>query len=71
MSDKAPQPIPEGLIALDVHQLMAALGVGRTTIWRLESQGRLRSAPGIGCKRYSRKMVEAFLAGESPGKGSK
>jgi hypothetical protein len=67
----SPQPIPDGLICLDLKQVMMATGFSRTTVWRLEAAGRLRATPDVLPKRYSRKVVEAFLAGEGPGKGSK
>lgn len=55
-------PVTEKL-AYNKDELCAVLGVSPVTLWRLEKRGLLRPVPGIRHKLYSRKVVEAFLAG--------
>ncbi|EIQ00884.1 hypothetical protein OpiT1DRAFT_05441 [Opitutaceae bacterium TAV1] len=58
---------PAEKIVFSLAELMAMTGLDRVTVWRLEKQGLLRAAPGVGSKLYSRQAVEAWLNGkESP-----
>jgi predicted DNA-binding transcriptional regulator AlpA len=57
-------------LAYNVDELMAVTGLSRTTIWRLEQRGLLRSVPGIRSKLYTDKSIEEFLNGTAKG-GSK
>lgn len=43
-------------------ELLGALAVSETTLWRWEARGLINSMPGIRHKHYARAEVERFLA---------
>ncbi|MBF7054790.1 helix-turn-helix domain-containing protein [Halomonas sp. KAO] len=53
-----------GELFLSVRQMAARYGVGRTTVWRWVSEGRLPTATSLspGCKRWKLSELEAFEA---------
>lgn len=63
-SDHALPQIPTRL-AYTKKELCAELGLGPTTIWRLEVRGLLKSIPDIRRKLYSRSEVDRLLAGKT------
>ncbi len=55
-------PAPVEKLAYNKKEVQAALGIGETTIWRLEKRGLLRPVPGLRHKLYPvaqlRRLVE-------------
>ena len=60
----APAPSAQRL-AYTIDELMAELGVSRTTIWRWEAIGVLHPVPHLRHKIFSRDAVEKFLKGQA------
>lgn len=60
----APAPTTEKL-AYPIEELMAELGVSRTTIWRWEALGLLKPVPYLRHKIFARSEVERFLKGQA------
>lgn len=52
-------------LAYPIEELMAELGVSKTTIWRWESLGLLKPVPYLRHKIYAREEVERFLKGQA------
>jgi hypothetical protein len=52
-------------LAYTLAELSAELGIGKTTIWRLEARGLLRPVPYVRHKIYAREEVERFLRGKA------
>lgn len=65
MKTPALKPLPTDRDIFTGDEVMAAIGISDTTLWRLEAQGHLKRAPGLHVRRYSRKTVMAFLNGET------
>lgn len=61
-----PAPVTQKL-AYPIEELMAELGVGRTTVWRWEVLGLLKPVPHLRHKIYAREEVERFLKGQASG----
>ena len=51
-------------LAYSAEEIENILGISAVTRWRYEKRGLLKAVPGIRHKLYSRKEVEAFLAGK-------
>jgi|GEM_PF-863530 len=52
-------------LAYSIEELMAEIGVSRTTVWRWEALGLLKPVPYIRHKIYPRDEVERFLKGQA------
>ncbi len=53
-------------LAFTIPELCAELSIQRTTLYRLEQRGLLRSVPGIARNKiYSAAEVRRFLSGEN------
>ena len=59
-----PAPTTQKL-AYSIEELMAELGVSRTTVWRWETLGLLKPIPYIRHKIYPRDEIERFLKGQA------
>ena len=60
----APAPTFQKM-AYSIEELMAELGVSRTTVWRWETLGLLKPIPYIRHKIYPRDEIERFLKGQA------
>jgi hypothetical protein len=60
----APAPIKHKLV-YPLDELMAELGVCKTTVWRWEALGLLKPVPYLRHKIYAREEVERFLKGQA------
>lgn len=59
-----PEVAPVEKLAYSVDEACAAIGVSRTSIWRLEKRGLIRAVPHIRTKLYSLAELKRFLNGE-------
>jgi hypothetical protein len=61
-----PPPVSAMLkLAYPIEELMAELGVTRTTVWRWEALELLKPVPHLRHKIYAREEVERFLKGQA------
>ena len=60
-----PPTAPMLKLAYPIEELMAELGVSRTTVWRWEALGLLKPVPHLRHKIYAREEVERFLKGQA------
>ena len=58
-----PATAPVEKLAYTAEEACAALGVGRTTLWRWEQRGLIRSVPHIRHKMYSVEMLKRLVNG--------
>ena len=54
---------PVGRLTYTMREACEALGVGPTTLYRLEKRKLLRSVQGLRHKRYSIEEIKRFIAG--------
>jgi hypothetical protein len=63
--DLSSQPIPllERLVVNEAEARALLGGISRTTLWRAEKSGHIRSVQGFGCKRYAVSELRRFVSG--------
>jgi predicted site-specific integrase-resolvase len=51
-------------LAYNAEEACAALGIKRTTLWRLESRGLITACPHVRHKLYAVAELQRFLSGK-------
>lgn len=60
-----PTTAPLEKLAYNADEACAALGIGRTSLWRLEKRGLIRAVPGLRCKLFSVDSLKRFANGKA------
>ena len=60
-----PETAPVEKLAYSADEACAALGIGRTTLWRFEKRGLIRAVPHLRHKVYPVDALKRFLDGKA------